>query len=470
MMASLHAPSLLLVVGLLYALLSLCVWLMLGCPQRGSARLWCLGKVLAGFAVLLIALRGQIPDPLSYVLGQPLLVLGALLVAQSLRIDLGRPWRWSVLLGAMLVFTGFLAIMLPWSEQLPAYTAVIISVNLAVVVLLVHSAWQVSRAEKSRSALTLVLAYGVQALAVAVNLVLVLQLPEGSPLLENTPLGAARGLLMLIVAPASLVAYVGLMPERALGRQRASVRALARQQGWQAQYEALAAFDRERLMSVLADSLRQTMTQPLTAAALNLQAARCCLHSAPPDGVRLQQLLARMRSDLQRTVDTIGRLRNWLRPARAGVTSVDMVSLVHEVEQLLGPEAERHRVRVSWQCPPQAVPVLGDGLELSQAVVQIVRNAMQAALTHPQPEVEVMLHVENSTVCLQVRDNGPGLSQALLTAMAQPQGHVPEGLQTLGLFIVQSIVRQHQGTLALHNPADGGACVRMCLPLYGGPG
>ena len=89
--------------ALFYGLMSLTTWLVLGRPAQWPVRVWCLAGVLAGVSIWLITLRGSIGDVWTYLLAQPLLLASYLTYAQSMRMDVGRPWSWRVLLAVVLV-------------------------------------------------------------------------------------------------------------------------------------------------------------------------------------------------------------------------------------------------------------------------------------------------------------------------------------------------------------------------------
>ena len=70
--------------------------------------------------------------------------------------------------------------------------------------------------------------------------------------------------------------------------------------------------------------------------------------------------------------------------------------------------------------------------------------------------------------CIEVSDSGPGLPQALLQSPADTQP-VVDWFGGLGLYMTRGILQQFGGSLALDNDgADGGACVRLMLPLAPG--
>lgn len=109
---------------------------------------------------------------------------------------------------------------------------------------------------------------------------------------------------------------------------------------------------------------------------------------------------------------------------------------------------------------------MGDALQLSQAVIQVVRNAMEAVQNRPQRHVRVLLTRSTQDVQLQVSDTGPGLPTALRQLRMHASGSWPQSLQGIGLFVVHSILLRHRGRLELDNLVTGGACVTLVLPRH----
>lgn len=62
-------------------------WLTLKTPDQKTLRLWCIGGVISGFGVLLLALRDSVPALLSYPLANFLILQGTLLRVKSLRLE-----------------------------------------------------------------------------------------------------------------------------------------------------------------------------------------------------------------------------------------------------------------------------------------------------------------------------------------------------------------------------------------------
>jgi two-component system nitrogen regulation sensor histidine kinase GlnL len=116
-----------------------------------------------------------------------------------------------------------------------------------------------------------------------------------------------------------------------------------------------------------------------------------------------------------------------------------------------------HRITAVRDYDPSLPPLRGDKSQLIQAVLNIVRNALQAATSvdrcaitlrsRPQRQFTIG-SVRHRVVCkLDIEDNGPGIPDDMLQAIFMPMvSGRPEGTG-LGLTIAQSIVTRHGGLL-----------------------
>ncbi len=83
---------------------------------------------------------------------------------------------------------------------------------------------------------------------------------------------------------------------------------------------------------------------------------------------------------------------------------------------------------------------------------------------------------EDSRLLFEVRDDGPGFSARDLRHATEQFYRGDDarsalgGHAGLGLFIVQTLTLQLGGRVQLSNNAEGGACVRVCLPLVSAAG
>lgn len=148
--------------------------------------------------------------------------------------------------------------------------------------------------------------------------------------------------------------------------------------------------------------------------------------------------------------------------------NVDLSLLAEETTETLLPLAEKHGVEIVTS--GGIAQVVGSPALLLQLTTNLVHNG----IVHNLPEggtVEIRTAVDHGFVVLTVENTGEELSSQLVSTLTEPfqrgterirSGHAGVGL---GLAIVESIVRAHEGTLSLSPRAGGGLCVTAQLPL-----
>lgn len=97
---------------------------------------------------------------------------------------------------------------------------------------------------------------------------------------------------------------------------------------------------------------------------------------------------------------------------------------------------------------------------LEQAVLNLLNNAANAT---PTP-LEIHLAWGNDTLCIDIRDHGPGFPPHVLRAGGQSSFAPHERGSGVGLVLTRTAIEQLGGRLSLLNPDDGGAIARIELP------
>ena len=139
---------------------------------------------------------------------------------------------------------------------------------------------------------------------------------------------------------------------------------------------------------------------------------------------------------------------------------LNLHEVLERVRQLL--EAETGgTVEFVRDYDPSIPDLLGDKEQLIQAVLNVVRNAVEALGRRPQSDEPPMIVLRTRTLRqftigavrhrlvakIEITDNGPGIPPELLETIFLPMvSGRPEGTG-LGLSIAQSIVNRHQGLI-----------------------
>ncbi|MBS1801128.1 MAG: ATP-binding protein [Acidobacteria bacterium] len=143
------------------------------------------------------------------------------------------------------------------------------------------------------------------------------------------------------------------------------------------------------------------------------------------------------------------------------LAAVELSSLVHRVVQL---ETRLHVVLAD----AEDVTVTADADQIQQALINLVRNAAEAALG-PDAEnagnarVEIAWQQSQFEATVVILDNGPGLTNA--NNLFVPFYTTKPSGTGIGLVLAQQIAEAHGGTVELRNRADGIAGCRAELRL-----
>jgi two-component system sensor histidine kinase RegB len=132
-------------------------------------------------------------------------------------------------------------------------------------------------------------------------------------------------------------------------------------------------------------------------------------------------------------------------------------------ELIRGWQRRRPEVRphCRWRDPAAAGPWIAADRVLDQAVLNLLDNAADAS-----PDgVEIEAGWDADRLLLEVRDRGPGFAPEALVRAGQAFYTTKEGGQGLGLYLALATVTRYGGRLDMSNRTDGGACVRLSLPL-----
>jgi signal transduction histidine kinase len=109
-----------------------------------------------------------------------------------------------------------------------------------------------------------------------------------------------------------------------------------------------------------------------------------------------------------------------------------------------------------------------DVMRMQRVLQNLVTNAIEALHATPSPRLDIRAWVQDATFHLAVKDNGPGIPEAI-------QGHIFEPFVThgkskgtgLGMAIVRNIVGAHGGTITFETAPHRGTTFLVSLPASG---
>lgn len=153
----------------------------------------------------------------------------------------------------------------------------------------------------------------------------------------------------------------------------------------------------------------------------------------------------------------------------AYMKKTDVELCLSEVKRQAGRLCAMHGILLSWECRITQQEIYVDPNLLVRALLNLLDNA--AEHTPQGGSVSVEIQEDEQDVIFIVCDTGPGFSERALR-YGKEQFYMDDDSRTasrahygMGLYIVDRIMRQHNGTLALDNsPDEHGACVTIRFP------
>ena len=109
--------------------------------------------------------------------------------------------------------------------------------------------------------------------------------------------------------------------------------------------------------------------------------------------------------------------------------------------------------------------VEADAGAMRQVLHNILKNGAEAAAADEQPKVFIQTAVQDEKVALNICNNGKSFSEDMLLHAFDPYVTNKPGGTGLGLPVVKKIIEEHKGRISLANRPEGGACVKITLPL-----
>ena len=95
-----------------------------------------------------------------------------------------------------------------------------------------------------------------------------------------------------------------------------------------------------------------------------------------------------------------------------------------------------------------------DEFQITQAFTNIIKNAIEAVISIPNPSINVRLIELNNKIEIKVIDNGVGIDERKITKLFEPYFTTKEKGTGLGLSIVKKIIEDHGGTIKIHKNKD----------------
>src|SRR4051812_22951100 len=225
----------------------------------------------------------------------------------------------------------------------------------------------------------------------------------------------------------------------------------------------------------LTASIAHEINQPLGAILANAETAAAILKSQGPDIaerpdiVDLKDIVNDILRDDRRAGEVIQRMRSLLKKAPFELKQFDLNEVVQETIRFFAVLTVGRKFQLVSVITPDALPILGDRIQLQQVILNLVMNGIEAMKDTPSENRIISIRTSRveKVAQLSVSDRGPGVSEDKLKEVFEPFFTSKAEGMGMGLSIARTIIEAHHGQILAKNRDHGGASSRIRLPLVG---
>jgi signal transduction histidine kinase len=224
--------------------------------------------------------------------------------------------------------------------------------------------------------------------------------------------------------------------------------------------QRLAQSERLAVIGQMLAQITHEVRNPLNALSLTAELMADELAELDPERrAEAWELLSTISGEIERLTQVTGHYLQLARrpPARLTATRLDRV--LDDVARLLRPELDQAGVALTCTAPAPRT-TLADGNQLRQALLNVVRNAIEAGAR----AIDIALVDAPGTVTLRITDDGPGMTADEAERAFDPFWSGKESGTGLGLAITRQILEAHAGEVHVRSQPDRGTTVDLALP------
>ncbi|MEO8313390.1 MAG: ATP-binding protein [Pseudomonadota bacterium] len=139
--------------------------------------------------------------------------------------------------------------------------------------------------------------------------------------------------------------------------------------------------------------------------------------------------------------------------------------LLQGVERLIRPTLEERGIFLESCVTPPGIAAQADPDLLEQALINLLRNAADAAADAQEPRIGIHCQIESGQLVIDISDNGQGLTPEQREQIFVPFFTTKPGGSGIGLSLARRIAQSHGGRIAVLANEPHGCIFRFSLPV-----
>ncbi|WP_299700075.1 ATP-binding protein [uncultured Pontibacter sp.] len=166
------------------------------------------------------------------------------------------------------------------------------------------------------------------------------------------------------------------------------------------------------------------------------------------------QIISRRSDSL---IHFVNDFRNLTRITVPNPTRINVVELLQEIKTLLREQLAEQRIDFRLEVSADSLLLSADRGMVEQVLINLIKNAMEAVQEKETKQVVVRAYLdERSRVCIEVEDNGQGMTPEATSKIFIPFYTTKQHGSGIGLSLSRQIMRLHNGSISVNSALDKG--------------
>lgn len=445
-----------LIAGMIYLIMPIFAWAVLSREKSKAVNWWNWGNLIFACGLFTLGLREDYPHLLPAHSALLLFMVSNMLHVHALLLERGQRSSvviWLAVAFAAIALKEWLLCVADLGVRHFLLSHLMLALSFLAIALIAR---QIAKFERSISARWLCHLYficfaifAVRFVAGLFNLWTPSFTEAGLPNIVTTAVAVFMGIINNIFV-------IGLYMERTHQR---SVESHLREDHNQATIETInqiAALDRQRSMGELAAGLAHELGQPITGILLESSVLSRQLAHERPQWDQLSEIAQNISDQASRASETLKSIQNFIRPSSTSPwTALDLTEIIGHALKMVEQQFRKQSVRVCLNNEASTPQVSGDGAQLAQVFLNLLRNSAQTRYRETPLQITIGLRKYQDFIEVVLQDDGQGMSDSQISLYGSSFFSTkPDGVG-IGIAISKRIVEHHGGTLHLERPECG---------------
>ncbi len=159
-----------------------------------------------------------------------------------------------------------------------------------------------------------------------------------------------------------------------------------------------------------------------------------------------------MVREIDRINQVVTNLLNFASPMTAAPAVTDLSDLVNHVAALVAADADKQRIDIHMDVPPDLPFMTLDPDQVTQAMLNLLLNAIVAVAPGGRIDIRACRAPGENAVTILIEDDGPGVVRDLQEKIFEPFFTTRGQGTGLGLAMVRKIAENHDGSVTVESP------------------